>query len=53
MGQREKRKPENGEGYIKTELNDLYGKPDMIRTIKSHRLRWAGHVARMRSEDDP
>ncbi|PSN52420.1 hypothetical protein C0J52_16251 [Blattella germanica] len=23
-----------------TELNDIYGKPDIIRKIKSHRLRW-------------
>ncbi|PSN51107.1 hypothetical protein C0J52_07979 [Blattella germanica] len=33
-----------------TELRDLYGKPDIIRTIESHRLRWAGHVARMGDE---
>ncbi|PSN29229.1 hypothetical protein C0J52_28318, partial [Blattella germanica] len=30
-----------------TELNGLYGKPDIIRKIKSHRLRWARHVARV------
>ena len=29
------------------ELHDLYGKPDIIRTVKSRRLRWAGHVTRM------
>ena len=28
------------------ELHDLYGKPDIIRTIKFRRLRWAGHVTR-------
>ncbi|PSN35187.1 hypothetical protein C0J52_22574 [Blattella germanica] len=28
----------------KTELKDIYGKPDIIRKIKSHRLRWAGHI---------
>ncbi|PSN36647.1 hypothetical protein C0J52_26065 [Blattella germanica] len=33
-----------------TGLNDLYGKPDTIRKIKSHRLRWARHVARMGDE---
>ncbi|PSN36178.1 hypothetical protein C0J52_12901 [Blattella germanica] len=33
-----------------TELKDLYGKPDIIRKIKSHRRRWAGHVARMGDE---
>ncbi|KAJ4445915.1 hypothetical protein ANN_12601 [Periplaneta americana] len=29
------------------ELHALYSSPDMIRNIKSRRLRWAGHVARM------
>ncbi|KAJ4435904.1 hypothetical protein ANN_18524 [Periplaneta americana] len=30
-----------------TELHALYSSPDIIRNIKSRRLRWAGHVARM------
>ncbi|KAJ4445190.1 hypothetical protein ANN_06991 [Periplaneta americana] len=30
-----------------TELHALYTSPDIIRNIKSRRLRWAGHVARM------
>jgi hypothetical protein len=29
------------------ELHNLYGSPSIIRTIKSRRMRWAGHVARM------
>ena len=29
------------------ELNDLYCKPNVVRVIKSRRMRWAGHVARM------
>jgi hypothetical protein len=29
------------------ELYALYFSPNMIRVIKSRRLRWAGHVARM------
>jgi hypothetical protein len=29
------------------ELNDLYLSPNIIRVIKSRRMRWAGHVARM------
>jgi hypothetical protein len=29
------------------ELNDLYLSPNIIRLIKSRRMRWAGHVARM------
>ena len=29
------------------ELNDLYSSPNIVRVIKSIRMRWAGHVARM------
>jgi hypothetical protein len=29
------------------ELRDLYSSPSIIRIIKSERMRWAGHVARM------
>jgi hypothetical protein len=29
------------------ELQNLYSSPNIIRTIKSRRMRWAGHVARM------
>jgi hypothetical protein len=29
------------------ELNDLYCSPTIVRVIKSRRMRWAGHVARM------
>ena len=29
------------------ELNDLYSLPNIVRVIKSRRMRWAGHVARM------
>jgi hypothetical protein len=29
------------------ELNDLYSSPNIIRAIKSIRMRWAGHVAGM------
>ena len=32
------------------ELNDLYSSPNIVRVIKSRRLRWAGHVARMGEE---
>jgi len=31
----------------KEELNDLYSSPNIARVIKSRRMRWAGHVARM------
>jgi len=29
------------------ELDDLYVSPNIVRAIKSRRMRWAGHVARM------
>jgi hypothetical protein len=29
------------------ELNDLYSSPIIVWMIKSRRMRWAGHVARM------
>jgi hypothetical protein len=29
------------------ELRDVYSSPSIIRTIKSRRMRWAGHVAGM------
>jgi len=29
------------------ELNDLYCPPNIVRVIKSRRMRWTGHVARM------
>jgi len=29
------------------ELSDLYCSPNIVRVIKSRRMRWAGHVARM------
>jgi hypothetical protein len=29
------------------ELSDLYCSPNIVRKIKSRRMRWAGHVARM------
>jgi len=31
----------------KEELNDLYSSPNIVRVIKSRRMRWAGNVARM------
>ena len=32
------------------ELNGLYSSPNIVRVIKSTRMRWAGHVARMGEE---
>jgi hypothetical protein len=33
------------------ELNDLYYSPNIVRVIKSRRIRWVGHVARMGREE--
>jgi hypothetical protein len=33
------------------ELHNLYSSPDVIRMIKSRRMSWAGHVARMGEEE--
>ena len=32
------------------ELNDLYSSPNIVRVIKSRRMRWTGHVACMGEE---
>ena len=32
------------------ELRDLYSLPNIVRVVKSRRMRWAGHVARMGEE---
>jgi hypothetical protein len=32
---------------LHNELHDMYTSPSIIRIIKSRRMRWAGHVARM------
>ena len=39
-----------GNALHNEELNDLYCSPNFVRVIKSRRMRWAGHVARMGEE---
>jgi len=34
------------------DLNDLYSSPNIVRVIKSRRMRWAGHVACMGEETE-
>ena len=33
--------------FHKEELRDLYSLPNIVRVVKSRRMMWAGHVARM------
>jgi hypothetical protein len=33
------------------ELHNLYSSPDIIRQVKSRRMRWAGHVTHGRGEE--
>jgi hypothetical protein len=33
------------------ELHSLHSSPNIVRVIKSRRMRWAGHVARMEREE--
>ena len=33
------------------ELSDLYSLPNIVRVVKSRRMRWAGNVARMGREE--
>ena len=35
------------ESHNNEELNDLYTLPNIVRVVKSRRMRWAGHVARL------
>jgi hypothetical protein len=35
---------------VNEELRDLYSSPSIIRIIKSRRMKWAGHLARMREK---
>ena len=43
------KRDENGEWkrFHNEELHSLYRSPNIVRVIKSRRLRWAGHVVRM------
>jgi hypothetical protein len=34
------------------ELHNFYCSPSIVRIIKSRRMRWAGHVARMGGEEE-
>jgi hypothetical protein len=44
------KRDETREGWTKLhneELHNVYCSPNVIRMMKSRRIRWAGHVARM------
>jgi hypothetical protein len=39
--------PKRGEDGLWRKLHCLYSSPNIVRAIKSRRMWWAGHVARM------
>jgi hypothetical protein len=41
----------NEEGFTIRNFIYLYRSHNLVRVIKSRRLRWAGHVARMEEEE--
>jgi hypothetical protein len=47
LGLRGTRYKESGKKVHNEELNDLHSSPIIVRMIKSRRMLWAGHVARM------
>jgi hypothetical protein len=44
LGLRRTRRRGNGELHNE-ELNDLYSLPNIVRVVKSRRMRWVGHLA--------
>jgi hypothetical protein len=41
------RKTDHGKKLHNDKLHSLHSSPNIVRVIKSRRMRWAGHVARM------
>jgi hypothetical protein len=42
-----KREEDGSWRKLHNELHNLYSSPNIVRVIKSRRMRWDGHVARM------
>jgi hypothetical protein len=42
-----KREEDGSWRKLHNELHSLYSSPNIVKVIKSRRMRWAGHVARM------
>jgi len=47
FGRRRHKETEEWRRLHNEELNELYCSPNIVRVIKSRRMRWAGHVVRM------
>ena len=50
FGPRREEVTEKWRRFHNEELNDLYCSTNIVRVIKSRRMRWAGHGARMGEE---
>ena len=50
FGPRREEVTEEWRKFHNEELNNLYSSPNILRVIKSRRMRWAGHVARIGEE---
>jgi len=50
FGPRREEVTEEWRKFHNEELNNLYSSPNILRVIKSRRMRWAGHVACMGEE---
>lgn len=48
-----KREGENWRRRYNFELHRDFGEPDIVTSVKTQRLRWAGHLARMENERAP
>jgi hypothetical protein len=45
------RDPEQWRRRYNEELYQIYAEPEIVKWIRSARLRWAGHIERMRESD--
>jgi hypothetical protein len=52
FGPRGMKRQEDGEKLHNEQLHNLYSSPSVIRVVTSRRMRWAGHVASMKKNEN-